>query len=113
MAQFKIVISDPKTAKSEVLEVKDANAQIFIGRRLGDVVDATTIGYSSKIKMTGGSDRAGFPMRADISGGGKNYVLFSKGIGFRDAEEGEKKRKLIRGSVITDEIYQLNAVKVA
>jgi small subunit ribosomal protein S6e len=113
MAQFKIVISDPKTAKSEVLEVKDANAQIFVGRRMGETIDATTIGFSSKIKITGGSDRAGFPMRADISGAGKNYVLITKGIGFRDAEEGEKKRKLVRGNIITDEIYQLNAVKVA
>ncbi len=113
MAQFKVIISDPKTAKSEVLEVKDANAQIFVGHRLGDVVDAASIGFPSKIKLTGGSDRAGFPMRADISGGGKKYVLFSRGIGFKQAEEGEKKRKLIRGSVVTDEIYQLNAVKVA
>ncbi len=52
-------------------------------------------------------------MRADISGGGKKYVLFSRGIGFKSAEEGEKRRKLIRGSVVTDEIYQLNAIRVA
>ena len=32
MAQFKIVVSDPKTGKSEVLEAKDSTAQlIFIG----------------------------------------------------------------------------------
>ena len=42
MANFKLVISDPKNAKSEVLEVKDSNAQLFMGRRIGEVVDAAS-----------------------------------------------------------------------
>jgi len=42
MANFKLVISDPKKAKSEVLEVKDSNAQLFMGRRIGEVVDAAS-----------------------------------------------------------------------
>ena len=113
MAQFKIVVSDPKAAKSEVLEVKDSQAQIFVGHRIGDVVDGSSIGYSSKVKITGGSDRAGFPMRGDVSGGGKRYVLLTRGIGFMNAEEGEKRRKLVRGNTITEEIYQINAVKVS
>ena len=113
MAQFKLVISDAKTGKSEVLELKDSAAQVFVGHRIGDTVDATSAGYPSKVKVTGGSDRAGFPMRADISGGVKRYVLLTRGIGFRTAEEGEKRRKLVRGNTVTDEIYQINAVKVA
>lgn len=111
MAQFKLVISDSKTTKSEVLEVKDANAQVLVGRRIGEVIDGSTIGYSGKIVITGGSDRAGFPMRADVLGGGKNYVLLSQGVGFRSKESGGKRRKLVRGSTITEEVYQLNAKK--
>ena len=113
MAQFKLVVSDPKTGKSEVVELKDSAAQIFVGHKMGDIVDASTAGYPSKVKITGGSDRAGFPMNSDVSGGVKRYVLLTRGIGFKKAEEGEKRRKLVRGNVITDEIYQLNAIKVS
>jgi len=88
MAQFKLVISDPKTTKPEVLEVKDASAQALLGRKIGEVVDGSSIGYAGKIVITGGSDRAGFPMRADVLGGGKNYVLLSRGVGFRSTESG-------------------------
>ena len=111
-AAFKVVVSDPKTGKSEVLEAKDATAQLFIGRRLGDTIDLSAVGQNYKLKITGGSDKAGFPMRADIQGGGKRYVLLTEGVGFRHAVQGEKRRKLARGGLINDEVYQLNAVKV-
>ena len=112
MAQFKVVVSDAKTGKSEVLEAKDAIAQLFLGRRLGDTVDLSAVGQPYKVKITGGSDKAGFPMRADILGGGKRYVLLTEGVGFRNSVEGEKRRKLVRGGLVTEEVYQLNAVKV-
>lgn len=112
MANFKIVVSDAKTGKSEVLEAKDSTAQLFMGRRLGDTVDLTPVGQAYKVKITGGSDKAGFPMRADIQGGGKRYVLLTEGVGFRNSMEGEKRRKLVRGGMVTEEVYQLNAVKV-
>jgi len=113
VAQFKVVVSDSKTGKSEVIEAKDSTAQLFMGRRLGDTVDLSAVGQNYKVKITGGSDKAGFPMRADVLGTGKRYVLMTEGIGFRNSVEGEKRRKLVRGSTITDEIYQLNCVKAA
>jgi small subunit ribosomal protein S6e len=112
LVNFKVVVSDAKTGKSEVLEAKEAMAQLFMGRRLGDTVDLSAVGQNYKVKITGGSDKAGFPMRADILGGGKRYVLLTEGVGFRNAAEGEKRRKLVRGGLVTDEVYQLNAVKV-
>ena len=112
MVEFKLVVSDPKARKSEVHDVKDAAAQLLIGRRIGDIVDATSLGMAGKIQITGGSDRAGFPMRADVLGGGKNYVLMTKGVGFQKGEEGMKKRKLVRGNTVNEEIFQINAKKV-
>jgi len=53
-------------------------------------------------------------MRSDVSGRVKKYVLLTRGVGYRKgAEVGRKKRKLVRGNTITDEIYQLNASLVA
>jgi small subunit ribosomal protein S6e len=113
MASFKIVVADPKTAKSTSMELKDQQAQPLLGLKIGDEVDGSLVGLQGKIKITGGSDKAGFPMRHDISGGVKKYVLMTRGIGFRKgADEGKKKRKLVRGNTITDEIYQVNAVSV-
>jgi small subunit ribosomal protein S6e len=112
LAQFKLIVSDRKTSKSEVHELKDSNAQIFVGHRIGDTFDASTAGVNGKLKITGGSDRAGFPMRPDVLGGGKRYVLLTEGVGFRKSLEGEKRRKLVRGNTITDEIYQINAIRV-
>jgi small subunit ribosomal protein S6e len=111
MVQFKVVVSDPKTGKSEVKEVKDAEAQLLVGRKLGEVIDGAPLGLQGKIVLTGGSDKAGFPMRTDVLGGGKNYVLMTEGVGFRTGSPGEKKRRLVRGNTVTEEIFQLNAKK--
>jgi small subunit ribosomal protein S6e len=102
MASFKIVISDSKTGKSEVMEAKDSQAQI---------IDLSVIGQNYKVKLTGGSDRAGFPMRGDVMGSGKRHVLMTEGIGFRHSVQGEKRRKLVRGGTVTEEVYQLNVVR--
>jgi len=112
MVSFKLILSDPKTGKSEASEVKDAQAQPLLGRKIGEVIDGSTIGLTGKVKITGGSDKAGFPMRADTLGGGKNYVLLTKGVGFRTNEEGAKKRKLVRGNTITEATYQVNTKRV-
>ncbi|MGD0477041.1 MAG: S6e family ribosomal protein [Nitrososphaerales archaeon] len=109
MAQFKLVLSDPKTGKSEVHELKDSSAQLLVGRKVGEVVDGTPMGLSGKIVIMGGSDKAGFPMRGDVQGGGKKYVLLTRGVGLKTKLEGCKKRKLVRGNIVTEEIYQVNA----
>ena len=112
MPAFKLVVSDPKTGKSQAHEVKDASAQLLVGQKIGDVVDAASIGLSGKIMITGGSDKAGFPMRGDTLGGGKNYVLLTRGVGYRTKVEGAKKRKLVRGNTITEETFQINARQI-
>jgi len=111
MASFKVVVADPKTGKSQSMEVKDQQAQPLLGLRIGEELDGSLLGLTGKVKISGGSDKAGFPMRSDVMGGVKKYVLMTRGIGFRkNAGEGQKKRKLVRGNTITDEIYQINAI---
>jgi small subunit ribosomal protein S6e len=108
LAHFKLVVSD-RTGKSSSREIKDISAQPLLGSRIGDVLDSSIIGVSSgKMKITGGSDKSGTPMRADVHGGVKKYVLLSRGVGMKAHTEGARIRKLIRGNLVTDEIYQLN-----
>lgn len=110
MVNFKVVISD-KTGKSLSHELKDKDAQPFLGSKIGDSFDSSLIGISGgKLKITGGSDKSGTPMRSDVHGGVKKYILLNTGVGMRDSTEGKRIRKLIRGNMITEEIYQLNCI---
>ena len=109
MAQFKLVVSDAK-GKSIAQELKDRAAQPLLGSRIGSVIDASVIGVAGgKLKVTGGSDKSGTPMRADVHGGVKKYVLISTGIGNRSEA---RVRKLVRGNMVTEEIYQLNCMLI-
>jgi small subunit ribosomal protein S6e len=107
LAQFKLVISD-STGRSVSQELKDRAAQPLVGVRIGSVIDSSVIGISGgKVKVTGGSDKSGTPMRSDVHGGVKKYVLMSEGVGAKNLEGG-RIRKLVRGNMVTEEIYQLN-----
>ena len=108
LATIKLVVA--RSGKSTVHELKDMQAQPLVGLKIGDVFDATIVGIEGKIRITGGSDKSGVPMRYDLHGGVKKYVLLPRGIGLRNIEAGQRRRKLIRGNVITDDIYQVNAV---
>lgn len=107
MATFKLNISDKK-GKTVFKELKEKDANPFVGLQIGNELDAALIGESGKLKITGGSDKSGVPMRADVQGGARKYVLLSKGIGLRKADEGQRIRKLVRGNIITEEVYQVN-----
>ena len=109
MAKFKIIVSDPETGKSQLIEVEEAQAVPLIGRKLGEIIDGAAIklpGY--KLKITGGSDKDGFPMRPNIHGGVRVGAILSEGVGFHSTSKGERKRKTLRGNVITDAIVQVN-----
>ena len=109
MAQFKLVVSDTK-GRSIAQELKDRAAQPLVGLNIGSIIDASIIGVAGgKLKITGGSDRSGTPMRADVHGGVKKYVLLSTGVGNRSEA---RIRKLVRGNMVTEEIYQLNCMLI-
>jgi small subunit ribosomal protein S6e len=112
LVQFKLVISDTK-GKSISQELKDKSAQPLLGSKIGDIIDSSVVGISAgKIRITGGSDKSGTPMRQDVHGGVKKYILLSRGVGMQDIKEGNRLRKLVRGNMITEEIYQLNCLLV-
>jgi len=109
MAKFKVIISDPETGKSRSLEVEGTQAVPLIGRKLGEVIDGSVAKIGGhKLKITGGSDKDGFPMRPNIHGGVRIGAILSEGVGFHSSQKGERQRKTIRGNVITEEIVQIN-----
>lgn len=107
MTNFKLTVSDVK-GKSITKELKDSDANTLLGLQLGNETDASIVGLQGKLKLTGGSDKSGVPMRKDIHGSARKYVLLSKGIGLQTAEIGQRARKLMRGNTVSEEIYQIN-----
>ncbi|HZD33993.1 MAG TPA: S6e family ribosomal protein [Nitrososphaeraceae archaeon] len=108
LAQFKVVISD-SAGKSISQELKDKAANPLLGLKIGDVVDSNIASINGKMQITGGSDKSGTPMRPDLHGGVKKYILLAQGVGMRNRTPGIRIRKLIRGNMVTEEIYQLNS----
>ena len=103
---IKIVIGDPKTGKTKQFEIEDM--QKLRGKSIGDTItiDLPELG-GYELEVTGGSDSAGFPMRADVEAP-KKRILAVSGIGLRASERGRRRRKMVAGRMITERTAQLN-----
>ena len=75
----------------------------------GDLIDTKFKDYT--FKVTGGSDSDGVPMRGDVEGPLRTRPHISSRHGYIVKKRGLRKRKLIRGAEVFDDIAQLN-VKV-
>ncbi|RLG19798.1 30S ribosomal protein S6e [Candidatus Micrarchaeota archaeon] len=110
---MKMVIGDPKSKRSYQVEVPADKQGSLMGLKIGDTVEGGVVGAAGyKLQITGGSDGDGTPMRSDIKGAHRVNALLSSGAGFGTGKpKGMRKRKLVRGNTVSDEIEQLN-VKV-
>src|SRR5512139_1427933 len=109
MAKFKVIISDPETGTSKITELDESRATPLIGRRIGEIIEGTLLDLPAhKLQIVGGSDKDGVPMRPSVHGGVRRNIVLSGGVGFNPKNSGERKRKTVRGNVITDEIVQVN-----
>lgn len=108
MAQFKLCIGNPKTGKCYQKEVKDDEAQGFLGLNVGEKVTGEAFGMRGyEFLITGGSDYCGFPMRHGILGIRKK-IYSTGGVGFPGLKKGEKIRKTVCGHKIHEKITQIN-----
>jgi small subunit ribosomal protein S6e len=109
MAKFKVIVSDPQAGTSKVVELEEARAAPFIGRRLGETLDGSAVDLPAHtVQILGGSDKDGVPMIGNVHGGVRRKVVLSNGTGFSAKKKGERRRKTVRGNIITDEIVQIN-----
>ncbi len=104
---MQLSISDPKSGKAYSKKIEEAG--IFLNKKLGEAIELSAIGMQGyKAKITGGSDKCGFPMHPGVSGLARKRLFIAEGIGFKAEKRGEKKRKNVRGNVIGADINQLN-----
>ena len=93
-----IVISDPKTGKAYSKKIE--GPELFLNKKVGQQVTLNGIGLDGyEAKITGGSDKQGFPMKADLEGTGRRKVLLvkqkNKGIRRRISFRGKNLDELI------------------
>jgi small subunit ribosomal protein S6e len=111
MVEFKVVVADPKTGRAYNVDASGGVAGTFVGKKIGDEVDAGPLGLSGyKVRITGGSDRTGTPANKSLPGAGRKMLLVAGGTtGFHPKMEGQRRRKMLRAKEITADFVQVNA----
>ena len=109
MVDFKAIVNDVKTGKSYNVTVSGHHANSLIGKNIGEVVDGIFVGLPGyKMKITGGSDGNGTPMRSDLPGTKRVKLLLSDSKGFHEKYPGQRRRVAIHGCAISEKIVQIN-----
>ena len=109
MAEFKTVIADPKEKKSYQKVLAEDKSNALVGKTIGEEIDGIFLdlpGY--RLKITGGSDNSGVPLRGDIDGNQRRKILMTESVGFHPVKHGQRRRKLIRGRSLNSEVSQIN-----
>ena len=109
MVEFKASIADPESGKSYSVVLTKTKASTFIGKEIGDTLDGIFAGLPGyKLTITGGTDEAGFPMRKDVDGAGRKKILTTDSTGFHAKRGGERRRRMVAGRKVDQNIVQLN-----
>lgn len=113
MTEFKLVLG-ATDGKSYQKEVKSPQADELLKKKIGDSIAGESIGFSGyEFRLTGGSDKCGFPMRKGIQAPRKK-ILIGKSIGFNGKnrqgtkQSGLIQRRTVCGERITKIIHQVN-----
>ena len=108
-AGVRLVISDPKKGKTKQIEIEDEKMSNLIGQKIGDKISGNPFGFPGyEFQITGGSSENGTPMRSDVHGGIRKKILVSTGPCYHPEERGLRRRRMVQGNMITDEIVQIN-----
>ncbi|MEM5878113.1 MAG: 30S ribosomal protein S6e [Candidatus Aenigmatarchaeota archaeon] len=109
MADFKFVISDPKTKHSYPLVINQDKAIMLLNKKIGDKFDGSILGLNGyELEITGGTDKDGFPMLSSIQGAVKKKIVLSGKPGYKPILKGQRKRKTVRGNTISIDTAQIN-----
>jgi small subunit ribosomal protein S6e len=93
--EFKLVMST-KDGKSYQKELKGQEAENIMRKRIGEAIKGDDIGFEGyEFEITGGSDKAGFPMRKGIQEKRKR-IMTSGGVGFSGTKRFLNKKKHLR-----------------
>jgi len=114
---MKLNVANPATGGQKVFEVEDEKRlRIFYEKRMAQEVEADPLGPEWKgyvLRITGGNDKQGFPMKQGVITNGRVRLLLSKGHScYRPRRTGERKRKSVRGCIVDANLSVLSLIIV-
>jgi len=114
---MKLNIAYPATGSQKVIEVDDDNKlRPFFDKRMSHEVAGEALGEEFKgyiFKITGGNDKQGFPMKQGVLTAQRVRLLLADGHScYRPRRRGERKRKSVRGCIVSADLSVLNLVVV-
>mmetsp|Transcript_1325 Transcript_1325/g.3346 ORF Transcript_1325/g.3346 Transcript_1325/m.3346 type:complete len:247 (+) Transcript_1325:147-887(+) len=112
---MKINISCPSTGMQKIIETDDEKKlQNLYERRMGQEIEGAILGEEFEgaiLRISGGNDKQGFPMRQGVLTATRVRLLCKKGHkAYRPRRTGERKRKSVRGCIVGHDISVLNLV---
>jgi len=112
---MKLNISYPAVGSQKLIEVDDEHKlKAFFDKRMATEMSAESLGDEWKgyvVRISGGNDKQGFPMKQGILSNGRVRLLLSKGHScYRPRRKGERKRKSVRGCIVDANLSVLNLV---
>ncbi|EDV91888.1 40S ribosomal protein S6 [Drosophila grimshawi] len=114
---MKLNVSYPATGCQKLFEVVDEHKlRVFYEKRMGQIVEADILGDEWKgyqLRISGGNDKQGFPMKQGVLSHGRVRLLLKKGHScYRPRRTGERKRKSVRGCIVDANMSVLALVVV-
>lgn len=114
---MKLNISFPASGSQKLFEiVDDHKMRIFFDKRMGAEVAGDPLGDEWKgyiLKITGGNDKQGFPMKQGVLTNGRVRLLLSTSHScYKPRRDGERRRKSVRGCLVDGNLSVLSLVVV-
>lgn len=112
---MKLNISNPATGAQKLIDVEDdKKLRPFMDKRISQEVEGSSLGDEWKgyiLKITGGNDKQGFPMKQGILTNNRVRLLLSDGHScYRERRSGERRRKSVKGCIVDNNLSVLSLV---